>query len=95
VRTNAEHLAHTLNPAPLFERVGHCVPVGTDDKIYKTAYTRGLDVKKHMSAYSIIFDIKKSHLSALICVNSIHYYYYYHYYYSYYYYYYYYYFNPR
>jgi len=46
VWTHAEHLAHALNPVPLFERVGHCVPVGTNDKIYKTAYTRGLDVKK-------------------------------------------------
>jgi len=61
VRTHAEHLAHTLNSVPLFERVGHCVPVGTDDKIYKNAYTRGLDVKKkHMSDYSIILDIKKN-----------------------------------
>ena len=59
MRTHAEHLAHTLNPVPLFERVGHCVPVGTDDKIDKTAYTRGLDVKKHMSAYSIILEIKE------------------------------------
>jgi len=58
VRTHAEHLAHTLNPVPLFERAGHCVPVGTDDKIYKTAYTWGLDVKKRMNAYSIILDIK-------------------------------------
>jgi len=33
MRTHAEHLAHTLNPVPPFERVGHCVPVGTDDKI--------------------------------------------------------------
>jgi len=33
--------------------------VGTDDKIYKTAYTRGLDVKKHMSAYFVIIDIKE------------------------------------
>jgi len=48
-----------FNPVPLFERVGHCVPVGTDDRIYKTAYTRGLDIKKHMSAYSIILDIKE------------------------------------
>jgi len=61
VRTHAEHLAHTLNPVPLFERVGHCVPVRTDDKIYKTAYTRGLDGKKHMSAYSIILDMKNTH----------------------------------
>jgi len=59
VRTHAEHLAHTLKPVPLFVRVRHCVPVGTDDKIYKTAYTRGLDVKKHISAYSIILDIKE------------------------------------
>jgi len=60
VRTHAEHLAHTLNPVPLFERVGPCVPVGTDDKIYKTAYRRGMDVKKkkHMSVYSIILDTK-------------------------------------
>jgi len=59
VRTHAEHLAHTLNPVPLFVRVGHCVPVGMDDKIYKTAYTRGLAVKKkHISAYSIILDKK-------------------------------------
>jgi len=58
VRTHAQHLAHTLNPVPFFERVGHCVPVGTDDKIYKTAYIRGLDVKKHMSAYSIILEKK-------------------------------------
>jgi len=42
----SEHLAHTLNPVPLFVRVGHCVPVGTDDRIYKTAYTRRMDVKK-------------------------------------------------
>jgi len=34
------------------------VPVGTDDRIYKTAYTRELDVKKHMSAYSIILNLK-------------------------------------
>jgi len=33
--------------------------MGTDDNIYKTAYTRGLDVKKHMSVYSIILDIKE------------------------------------
>jgi len=59
VQTHAEHLAHMLNPVSLFERVGHCVPVETDDKIYKTAYTRGLDVKKHLSAYSIILDIKE------------------------------------
>jgi len=59
VRTHAEHLAHMLNPVPLFERVDHCVPVGTDDKIYKAAYTRGLDVKKHIGAYSIILDIKE------------------------------------
>jgi len=58
VRTHAEHLAHTLNPVPLFVRVGHCVPVGTDEKLYKTAYTRGLGEKKHISAYSIILDIK-------------------------------------
>jgi len=59
VRTHAEHLAHTLNPVPVLVSVGHCVPVGTDDRIYKTAYTRGLDVKKHISAYSIILDIKE------------------------------------
>jgi len=59
VRTHAEHLAHMLNPVLPFERVGHCVPVGTGDKIYKTANTRGLDVKKHTSAYSIILDIKE------------------------------------
>jgi len=60
VRTHAEHLAHTLIPVPLLVRVGHCVPVGTDDRIHKTAYTRGLDVKKtHISAYSIILDIKE------------------------------------
>jgi len=58
VRTHAENLAHTLNPVPLFVRVGHCVPVGTDDRIYKTAHTQGLDVKKHISSYSIILDIK-------------------------------------
>jgi len=46
VRTHAEYLAHTLNPVPLFVGVGHCVPVGTDDRIHKTAYTLGLDVKK-------------------------------------------------
>jgi len=59
VRTHAEHLARTLNPVPLFVRVGHCVPVGTDDRIHKSAYTRGLDVKKHINAYSIILDIKE------------------------------------
>jgi len=59
VRTHAEHLAHTLNPVPLFVRAGHCVPAGTDDKIDKTEYTRGLDVKRHISAYSIFFDIKE------------------------------------
>jgi len=59
-RTHAEHLAHMLDPVPLFERMGRCVPVGAGDKIYKTAYTQGLDVKKkHMSAYSIILDKKK------------------------------------
>jgi len=58
VRMHA-HLAHTLNPVPLFVRVGHCVPVGTDDRIYKTVFTRGLDVKKHISAYSIILDMKE------------------------------------
>jgi len=64
VRTHTEHLAHTLNHVLLFERVGHCVPVGTDDKIYKTAYTRGLDVKKkYMNAYSIILDIKREFLT--------------------------------
>jgi len=41
-----EHLAHTLKPVPLFGREGRCVPVGTGDKIDKTAYTRGVDVKK-------------------------------------------------
>jgi len=59
VRTHAEHLEHTLNPVPLFERVGHFVLVGTDDRINKTTYTQGLDVKKYMSAYSIILDIKE------------------------------------
>jgi len=59
VRTHAEHLAHTLNPVPLLVRVGHCVPVGIDDRIYKTAYRRGLDVKKYRNAYSIILDIKE------------------------------------
>jgi len=36
------------------------VPVGTDDKIDKTAYTRelGVKAKKHVSAYSIIQEIK-------------------------------------
>jgi len=56
---HADHLAHMLKPIPLFVRVGHCVLVGTDDKTYKTAYTRGLDAKKHTSAYSIILNIKK------------------------------------
>jgi len=28
--------------------------MGTDDKIYKTTYTWGLDVKKALGAYSII-----------------------------------------
>jgi len=55
----AEHLAHTLNPVPLYGRVGHCVLVGADDRIYKSAYTRGLDVQKHIRAYSIILDIKE------------------------------------
>jgi len=41
VRTHAEHLAHTLNPVPLFQKVGHCVPVGTDDKIYKNRIHTG------------------------------------------------------
>jgi len=59
VPRNAEHLEHSLNPVPLFVSVGHCMPVGTDDIIYKTAYTRGLDVKMHISAYSIILDIKR------------------------------------
>jgi len=35
------------------------VPVEIDDNIYKTAFTRGLDVEKHISAYSIILNIKK------------------------------------
>jgi len=34
-----------LKQVPLFERVGHCVLVGTDDNIYKTAYTPALDEK--------------------------------------------------
>jgi len=59
VQTHAEHLAHTLKP--LFKRVGHCVPVGTNNKIDKTAYVQGLDVnqKKAMSAYSIILEIEE------------------------------------
>jgi len=59
VRTHAEHLAHTLKPVPLFGRVGHCVPVGTDDKIYINAYARGLDEKKHIGSSSVILEIKE------------------------------------
>jgi len=71
VRTHAEHLAHTLNPVPLFERVGHCVPVGTDDKIYKTAYTR---IKKSSERFDLLlYKIQRF-------INSIYYYYYYYYY---------------
>jgi len=47
-----------LNPVPLFVRAVHGVPVGTDDRIHKSTYTRGLDVKKNINAYSIIFDLK-------------------------------------
>jgi len=50
VRTHAEHLAHMLNPVPLFERVGHCVPVGTDGKILKAAYTR-INFKKNKNKH--------------------------------------------
>jgi len=56
---HTKHLAHTLQPVPLFGRVGHCAPVGTDDRIYKIAYTRELDEKKRMSADSIILKIKE------------------------------------
>jgi len=57
---HAEHLAHThVKTVPLLGKVGHCVPVGTDDKIDTTAYTRRLDEKKHMNTYSIIFEIKE------------------------------------
>jgi len=48
-----------FKPVPLFGRVGHSVPVGTDDKLYKTAYTRGMDEEKPMHAYFIILDIKE------------------------------------
>jgi len=34
-----------LNPVPLIERVGHCVPVGTDDKI-KKPHTHALKKKR-------------------------------------------------
>jgi len=82
VRTHAEHLAHTLNPVPLFERVGHCVPVGKDDKIYGAAHTRGLDVKKaHECLFHYPQNKTKSERFDLLLykikryINSIHYYY--------------------
>jgi len=68
VRTHAEHLAHMLNPAPLFERVGHCVPVGTDDKININAYIR---IKKSSERFDLLlYKIQRY-------INSIYYYYYY------------------
>jgi len=42
----AEPIAHTLNSVRLFGTADYCVPLGTGDNIYKTAYTQGLDVKK-------------------------------------------------
>jgi len=59
VRTHAEHLEHMLNLVLLSIRVGHCVRVGTHDRIYKTTYTQGLDVKMDKSTYSIFLDVKE------------------------------------
>jgi len=57
VRTHAEHLAYTIKSCSAFRKRRPLCAGG--NIIYKTVYTRELDVKKHMSAYSIILDIKE------------------------------------
>jgi len=50
---------HTHTHACTLTHTHRGTHIGMDDKIDKTAYTRGLDEKKKMSAYSIILDIKE------------------------------------